>query len=222
MEKSRRFLFLLAMSLVFVVAEVVSGAVTYTLGPDVIPDGPATPYTFSNTADGYGYDLVISPNPTPAYEWHVPVFTLTNTSTNVWADLIHFQFTIGDRDYNFDHLGIPGRDTLGAFTMDLNNDGVYSYWSPDNQDGVIRADALSYGDYAGFDIGDVFVFLADIDVDTATYPGSVEDFRTVFWYNGGALNSAITVTFIPEPATLCLLGVGSLGLFCVRGRRSRR
>jgi len=189
----------------------VANAALVQLGPDMVPENPVSPYIFSKAAiGGYGYELEISPNPEPDWEWHVPIFTLTNTSTNALAKITSFKFTIGDTDFNFDHLGVAGRDPLGTFSTDLNSDGSYASSSPDNEDNAVRSDFILYSGFTGFDNGDVFTFWADVDIDTVVYPGSPEDFRTVFWNNGEAPNSEITVTFVPEPATLSLLGLGGL------------
>ena len=196
----------------------VANAVLIQLGPDTVPDSPSgSPYVFSNSSGGYGYELEIKPNPVAEWEWHVPIFTLTNSSTNGWTHIASFKFTIGDTEFNFDHLGVAGRDPLGAFSTDLNNDGSFASSLPDNQDNSLRSDFILYSGFTGFDKGDVFTFMSDVDLDGLRQPGSTEDFRTVFWNNGETLNSEITVTFIPEPATICLLGLGGLLL-----RRKRR
>jgi len=196
----------------------VANAVPIQLGPDMIAENPVPPYIFSKaTIGGYGYELEISPNPIAEWEWHVPIFTLTNTSTNALAKITSFEFTIGDIDFNFDHLGVAGRDPLGAFSTDLHNDGSYASSTPDNQDNAFRSEFILYSGFTGFDKGDVFTFRADVDIDTVVHPGSPEDLRTVFWNNGEAPNSEITVTFVPEPATISLLGLGGLLL-----RRKRR
>ena len=190
-----------------------------TIGPDPVPDSPSgPPYVFSNSSGGYGYELEIIPNPArgPLESWNLPVFTLTNTSTNPFAKITSFKFTIGDIDFNFDHLG-TAVDPPPAFSTDLNNDGSYASSTPDTQDNSLRSDFLLYSGFTGFDKGDVFTFMTDVDLDGSVY-GSIEDFRTVFWNNGNALNSEITVTFIPEPATIALLGLGALSLL----RRKRR
>ena len=193
-------------------------AEAYVIGPDMTPENPSPPYIFTKSSGGYGYQLEIAPNPVAGWEWHVPVFTLTNTSTYALAKIASFKFTIGDTRFNFDHLGTGGIAPLGAFTTDLNNDGAYGSSMPDNQDNHIRSDYIEYLGFTGFDIGDVFTFLSDIDLDGIVQPGSPEYFPTVFWNNGEALNSEITVTFVPEPVTLSLLGLGSLVL--LRKRRA--
>ena len=186
-----------------------------TLGPDTVPDSPSgPPYVFTNSSGGYGYELEISPNPIDVWEWHLPIFTLTNTSTNDWADITSFKFTIGDTIFNFDHLGDGVVVPTGLFTNDLNGDGSFSNSVPDNQNNALRSDFIYY-EFSGFDKGDVFTFMSDVDYNSLN---TGEDFRTIFWDNGEALNSAITVTFIPEPATLSLLGLGSLVL--LRKRRA--
>jgi len=211
--------FLLVMFSFVVLAGGASQA-AYVMGPDTMGDNLSIPYLLTQSAAGYGYELSIEPNPASGLEWHAPVFSLTNTSTNAAAEILSLVFTIGDTNYNFDHLGVAGRDPLGAFSTDTNNNGLFSASSPDNQDNFIRTDFLSYLGFSGFDIGDVFTFMSDIDIDGGPPPGTVEDFRTIFNNNGGAVpNTEVTVVFIPEPATLCLLAVGA-GLMRLRRRRA--
>jgi len=186
------------------------------IGPDTVPDLAIAsgPFVFSNTVNGYGYQLQIASNPTPGWEWHVPVFTLTNTSTNPWADILSFKFTIGDTAYNFDHLGVEGRDPLPSFTTDLNGDGAYGWSTPDHVDASVRSDDVQFLQFTGFDPGDVFTYMSDIDADSAgSGIGTVEDFRNVFWNNGASPNSEITVTFVPVPgaALLAILGLSAAG-----------
>ena len=207
---------LFVMFSLFGVAGVANVSATYQLGPDTVPDSPGgPPYVFSNSAGGYGYELEISPNPLFTPPWNLPIFTLTNTSTNGWADITSFKFTIGDTIYNFDHLGDGVVVPTGLFTIDLNNAGSYASSIPDNLNNALRSDFVLYSGFTGFDKGDVFTFMSDVDYNSLN---TGEDFRTIFWNNGEALNSAITVTFIPEPATLSLLGLGSLVL--LRKRRA--
>jgi len=190
---------------------------SFTLGPDTVAElPPGPPYVFTNSAGGYGYELKISPDPIQGE--NVPIFTLTNKSTNL-AKIISLMFTIGDPTRNFDHLGKGGVvDPFPSFSTDLNSDGSYFTLFPDHQDNALRSEFLHFT-FSGFDNGDVFTFVTDIDEDSKTNLGSVEQFTKVFWNNGAAPNSDITVEFsgipvIPAPAAviLCTIGVGLVGL----------
>lgn len=207
-----------AMFLVFGVAGVAEAVVT--IGPTSVldsPPNPGPPYVFTNALGVYSYELQISPNPTSGWEWHVPMFTLTNTSTNNLAVLTSFEFTIGDENFNFDHLGLQVHNNLPAFTTDLNNDGSYFNYTPDQEGNNIRSDFIFF-EFTGFDKGDVFTFVSDVDVDQNN---SIEDFRQIFWNNGEAPNSEITATFavIPAPGAVVL---GSIGVAFVVWLRRRR
>lgn len=144
---------------------------------------------------------------------------LTNTSTNAWAGILSFKITIGDASYDFDHLGVPPRDAgdLPEFSTDPDNDGTYVNSTPDHQDGGIRSDFISF-DFTGFDKGDAFTFISDVDPDNIDVG---EDFRHIFWNNGQIRNSEITVEFaaIPLPGSVLL---GTIGIAIVGQLRRRR
>jgi len=209
----KRLILLLAMVLVVSVSELTEASIT--LGPTTVPEFPSgPPYIFTDSSGGCGYELKISPNPT--YGENVPVFTLTNTSTNPLAKLTSLLFTIGDTTRNFDHLGKGGPvDPIPAFSADLNSDGSYFNSTPDNQDNAIRSEYIFF-QFSGFDNGDAFTFVADVDLDGAVTPGSTEKFTEVFWNNRQAPNSDITVGFavIPAPGAVILgtIGLGLVGL----------
>jgi hypothetical protein len=213
------------MVFVLAVAGVQNVSANYTLSEFMADrlDSVAPPYVFTNAGDGYGYELQMMTNTTPGWTWHVPVFTLTNTSTNAWAKVTSLEITVGDTQYNFDHLGVLTRKPVGdlppRFTSDLNSDGSYFNQLPDYQDAVLRSDFIHF-DFSGFDNGDVFTFISDIDVDGPGI-GSVEDLRTILWNNGQYPNSEITVTFatIPAPGAVFL---GTLGVGFVSWLRRRR
>ncbi|MEC9434913.1 MAG: VPLPA-CTERM sorting domain-containing protein [Pseudomonadota bacterium] len=163
---------------------------------------------------------------------NVPVFQLTNDSTS--ATLDSFSFSIGDTAYNFDYAQSIGADvgTMG-FTLDTG----------DTLNGGARTDLLAFT-LTGFDPGEVFGFETDIDPDNSNV---TVDFRDVFFNNGAAPNSVISVAFsdgvtfeytlpdaaelssytfsqsvsdVPLPAAAPLLGAGLAGLaFFARRRR---
>ncbi len=64
--------------------------------------------------------------------------------------------------------------------------------TPDRPNDLVRSDIIGWT-FTGIPARFGFVFQADIDDDMLG--NSVEDFRTVFFNNGGAANSASTATF---------------------------
>ena len=172
-----------------------------------------------------GYTLEIDGNT------NVPVVQVTNTSTS--ALLNSFGLTIGDTAYNFDYAGSIGADvgTIG-FTLVTG----------DTANGGARTALLQFT-LTGFDPGEVFGFETDIDPDNTN---TIVDFRDVFFNNGTAPNAVFSVGFsdgttfaltlpddvekssytfsesvsdVPLPAALPLLGAGLAGLGFVARRR---
>lgn len=174
----------------------------------------------SAVAATIGYKFTISDS-----NLNAPFLTLENTSSP-GIGLIGFQFTIGDTDFNFDRA---------TNENDFGNNITATLLSPDDPDDNTRSDLVDYS-FSGFDAGDKFEFQADVDKDDVN---SVEDFREIFYNNSPAPNSEITVTFsggdvltetipdnpddlvfaqsgsitaVPSPGTLGLVGLGIVGL----------
>jgi len=114
---------------------------------------------------------------------NVPTFELTNTSTS--AEIETFIFTIGDTSRNFD-----GVENITETNLPLSFNSVLN--SPDdNLAGAVRSNQLNF-DFADFNPGGSFGFDADVDIDSAN---TVEDYRSVFFNNGGEPNSVASVVF---------------------------
>ena len=131
----------------------------------------------------YAFTLSITGSSAAGANFNVPRFTLTNTSDN-GALIEAFSLTIGDLAYNFDYfsgaLTAPTGGTIAITTGDASNGG-------DRYDLV----ALAFTDFAG---GEFARWFLDVDEDSAN---TTEDFRTVFFNNGGAgtPNATATVTY---------------------------
>lgn len=130
------------------------------------------------TADTVGYRLTIERQTGPE-TFNVPSFTLVNESS-AGIEITAFDFTIGDTTKNFDQGLVI---TLGFGEILL---------TPDRLNDSVRSDIISWT-FTGIPAGADFTFQADVDDDTIG--NAVEDFRTVFFNNGAASNSTITVAF---------------------------
>jgi len=113
---------------------------------------------------------------------NVPTFGLTNTSDTALIEA--FEFTIGDITRNFDAVTGLGDEPGKGVTPVLN--------SPDSNDGGgVRSDILDIG-FNGFLPGILADFFVDVDRDSSN---TVENFQTVFFNNGDAMNSIASVLF---------------------------
>ncbi|MEM9145779.1 MAG: hypothetical protein AAGC57_06235 [Pseudomonadota bacterium] len=165
---------------------------------------------------------------------NVPTFTLTNTSGS--EQLTRFLFTIGDPAFGFDfyrNLVPPPGGTVVISAPDTGNqDGLFS-------------EAIDVA-FTGFDPGESFSF--EVDVDPVPTGEVVQNFEEVFFNNGLAPSSVITVGFsdgltsvislpdevpvaasysfsgeaeIPLPPSLVLMLGGLMGLAFIQRRRWR-
>lgn len=181
------------------------------------------------TASVIEYKLTIAASP----DENEPTLTLENLS-DPGFDIIGFNLTIGDPVRNFDAAG---------FENDFGNGITFIRNSPDgNIAGGVRSDNVDY-DFIGFNPSESGSIQLDIDAFGDTF----QDFRTVFFNNGAADNSIVTVEFsgghslvmslpdgplddavymfqdrgvlaMSEPAVSGLLAVGLLGLVARRRR----
>lgn len=93
--------------------------------------------------------------------------------------------TVGDPDWNFDLV-------TGVGAMEDNGDPLASVLTTgDTAQGGVRTDEVAFS-FTGFEPGDRFTFSADLDPDSFDGPS---DFRQVYFNNGAAPNSAISVGF---------------------------
>lgn len=172
-----------------------------------------------------GFDLTISGDD------NVPTFNLTNTSTA--ADLTSFAFTIGDTSRNFDEIYTI---TTSAGTSSLT-------FGSTNQSGA-RTDSFEIS-FTGLGVSQTASWDVDVDRDSSN---TVENFASVFFNNGAAPNSVVTVGFstgdiidftlpdggapysysqssdtsvVPVPAAMPLLA-GGLGVMGLMGWRRRK
>lgn len=176
----------------------------------------------SSVTPNYGFDLSLAGNT------NVPVFTLSNTSDPA-IQLLQFTFTIGDTTRHFDFVDALTSPAGGTATLN----------TPDSINNGLRNDVIDIT-FTGFDTGESVSFEADIDVDPSS--NVVQDFRTVFFNNGTALNSVATAFFsngsslaltlpdnppnfqysisaVPLPAALPLFAIGLAGMGILARRR---
>lgn len=188
-----------------------------------------------------GYQLTIrGPN------FDQPIFNILNTSSDALINSL--VFTIGDTTHNFDRFFRSTNVILptgGGITL--------NYGDFVNGGNLIPPDFGRYNrfelGFTGFDPGEVAQVQGEIDPDNFNQN---LDFRTVFFNNGAAPNSVVTVGFsdgsflsmgladqtagqasyvfaqmqtlaaVPLPASALFLGAGLLGLGLMRRRRDMR
>ncbi|MBT8131154.1 MAG: hypothetical protein KJO35_02705 [Gammaproteobacteria bacterium] len=164
-----------------------------------------------------------------------PLLRLTNDSDV--AEITAFMLTIGDSAFSFDFAANAGPESSMGVDGTLN--------SPDEANDSNQNDLIDY-DFTGFLPARFFATQIDIEQDGSA---SFEDFEEVFWNNGGAANSLLTVFFssgdmfsltlpdqntdlteysfsqsitvVPLPATLPLLGF-ALSILGFSSRRLRK
>lgn len=181
-----------------------------------------------------GYTLVLGGNT----DNNIPDFVLTNDSDT--ALITDFNVTIGNTAFNFDNLTIISSPAGGSSTVNTGSTANGGS-SP-----IGRTDVFDVS-FSSFDPGDSATFTNDIDPDDSN---TVVDFRDVFFNNGVAPNSVITVSFsdttvlsltmpdagdlasytftqsdaigaVPVPAALPLMAAG-VGVFGLMGWRRKR
>lgn len=108
-----------------------------------------------------------------------PRFVLTNNSAS--AQITDFDFGIGNTGYNFD----------GFYNIIAPAGGTASANVDANTNGGSRVDVINAA-FTGFDAGENAQWNVDVDIDTLN---TFEDYRTVLWNNGAALNTVFTATF---------------------------
>lgn len=140
-----------------------------------------------------GYNLTISDSGSTAPA-NTQDFLLTNTSDTAGVFLTGFSFSIGDTTKNFD---IVRKDFTGAGTgvdPDPPAGGSLTLSGVDNINDGLRADSFSLA-FTSFDPLDLVSWNVDIDDDPATNTPSGA-FDSIFFNNGGASNSVLSVTFM--------------------------
>lgn len=136
------------------------------------------------TASTVGFDLTIEGN------WNTPFITVENTSTSgVMID--SFSISIGDTSRNFDwarNKKAPVEDQ----PLVAPDGGTVSA-APDIGDNAgTNFDVLEFS-FTGFDTGESFKFITDIDLDTDA--GAWLFFNETLFNNGTGVNSVAEVIF---------------------------
>lgn len=112
------------------------------------------------------------------------IFRLRNTSPSA-ARITAMSATVGDTGWNFDLV-----NNIGAM-VDSGEPLLWDLVTGDTAQGGVRTDAVGFA-FTGFEPGDRFAFAADLDPDSGDGPS---DLRQVYFNNGPAPNSVVTVRF---------------------------
>jgi hypothetical protein len=120
---------------------------------------------------------------------NVPTVTITNNSPTL--EFNQCVLLLGDLSKHFDGNTVSVTAPVGGTAAQ-----VYPIAG-------IRSD-YAHIVLSGFGPGKTFSFQVDIDMDSTTAPDTVEDFRSVFFNNGGTNNSAVTMYSGPRSVTLTL------------------
>jgi len=159
-------------------SEAVEGVITVdVIANDIDVDGDAL--MLNGFGAGTGYTLQIG-----GPDNNIPTFVLTNTSTTS-ASITNFTFTVGDSNFNFDFI----QDVISSGIIFTANGLELSQNNSGN--GGLRTEMLDIS-FEGFDAGNSFQFTADVDPDSVDI---VTDFQNIFFNNGDANNSTVTVSF---------------------------
>jgi len=120
---------------------------------------------------------------------NVPTITVTNNSPTL--EFNQCVLSLGDLSKHFDGNTLSVTAPVGGTAVQ-----VYPIAG-------IRSD-YAHLLLSGFGPGKTFSFQVDIDMDSTTAPDTVEDYRAVFFNNGGTANTAMTLYSGPRSVTLTL------------------
>ncbi len=120
---------------------------------------------------------------------NVPTITITNNSPTL--EFNQCVLSLGDLSKHFDGNTVSVTAPVGGTAAQ-----IYPLAG-------IRAD-YAHLVLSGFGPGKSFSFQVDIDMDSATAPDTFEDFRSVFFNNGGTANTSLTMYSGPKSVVLTL------------------
>lgn len=148
--------------------------------------GAASASQAATTTIGFTFDISGDAN--------VPDMVLTNTSASALINGV--SLTIGDTDMNFDQV------YTGINTAPVG--GGFSIVTGDTAQGGARTDLVALS-FTGFGAGLFSEFGVDVDRDTVD---TVEDYRDIFFNNGGQDNAELTVSFSTGHTLSLIMGDG--------------